>query len=74
MTARVREINKAMKELTKTIFHGSVGERSRLIKDALRTRHEKPSLRPQFGTECAQHGKPSILAENGAETAGRGSN
>ena len=63
------ECYKALKELTETIFHGSVGQCPRFIEHTLRAGDEKSSLRPELGTKRAQHRKPRGLAEDGAESA-----
>jgi 2-polyprenyl-6-methoxyphenol hydroxylase-like FAD-dependent oxidoreductase len=67
--AQTGESDEALKELTETIFHGSVGQRPGFIEDTLRTGHEKSFLRPELGTKRAQNRKPRVLAEDGAETA-----
>ena len=67
--AATGECDKALKELTETIFHGSVDQRPRFIEYTLRAGHEKSSLRPELGTKRAQNRKPRVLSEDGAKSA-----
>ena len=71
-STKVAKPGETLKELPKTILHGSVGQVAGGIENTLRPRDEKSLLRAQIGAEGVQNGKPSILAQDRPESAGRG--
>ena len=58
--AQTGECDKALKEVMKAIFHGSVGQRPGFIEDTLGTGDEKSPLGPELGTKSAQDRKPAF--------------
>src|SRR5580765_6888091 len=65
------ELGEALEKVAQARPHLRIGEGAVGGEDRLCPRHQQPAFRPEPGAEGAKYRQPGVLAEDGAEAAGR---